>query len=159
MTANRTSLLPGLTGAPLLVPATAAASVAIPLSPAIPSGSGLAQHPFLDAGERDTRKTNRSMSLVRDGRIIWSASIPPHPKPGANQEFDAAALLPNRNTVVTNWCADDKNTEEWPSAGQVLVAAPGRSAVWAPRSWTDPGDRGPASSIQLPDEPAGGDQR
>ena len=309
-----------------------------PLSPAILPGSGLAQHPFLYAGEWDTRKANQSMFLVRDGRIAWSASIPLHPSPGANQEFDDATLLSdgnvifsrmsgageiapdkrvvwdypapagteihsiqslgkdrvlimrngnpaqamiintatvatdkvipipttvtgthgqfrhirmtragtllvphlgegkdveydlqgrvlwsvaakspwsairldngntliagdwsgyvrevnpkgetvweftqadvpdiklfntqtanrlaNGNTVITNWCAGDKNMQEWPNTVQVLEVSPDKKVVWALRSWSDPGDLGPASSIQLLDAPgaaaSGGQQR
>ncbi len=314
------------------------APAAQPFSPAILPGKGLAQHPFLYAGEWDTRKADQSMFLVRGGRIVWSASIPLHPKPGANQEFDDATLLPNGNiifsrmsgageispdkklvwdypappgteihsiqtlgagrvlimrngnpaqamiintvtgvvervipipttvtgthgqfrhirmtragtlliphlgegkvveydlngnvlwsvpakspwsairlingntliagdwsgyvrevnpkgetvweltqadvpgirlfntqsanrlangnTVVTNWCAGDKNMEDWPSTVQVLEVTPEKRVVWALRSWRDPGDLGPASSIQLLDEPgdaeSGGQQR
>jgi hypothetical protein len=314
--------------------APAAAPAAIPFSPAVLPGNGIAQHPFLYAGEWDTRKPDQSMFLVRDGRIVWSASIPLHPKPGANQEFDDATLLPNGNiifsrmsgageispdkrlvwdypappgteihsiqavgadrvlimrngypaqamiintstgitekvipipttvagthgqfrhirmtgagtlliphlgegkvveydldgkalwsvpakspwsairlhngntliagdwsgyvrevnprgetvweftqadvpdirlfnlqtanrlangnTVITNWCAGDKDMEDWPRTVQVLEVTPDKRVVWALRSWTDPGDLGPASSIQLLDEPAGGEQR
>jgi len=307
------------------------------LSPAVLPGNGLAQHPFLYAGEWDTRKAEQSMFLVREGRIAWSASIPLHPSPGSNQEFDDATLLPNGNiifsrmsgagemgpdkrlvwdypappgteihsiqtlghgrvlimrngnpaqamifdtatgavervipipttvagthgqfrhirmtrartllvphlgedkvveydlngrvlwsvqakspwsairlnngntlvagdwsgyvrevspsgetvweftqadvpdirifnlqtanrlangdTVITNWCAGDKNVEDWPSTVQVLEVSPDKKVVWALRSWRDPGDLGPASSIQLLDEPGdaeSGDQQ
>jgi hypothetical protein len=306
-------------------------------SPALLPGNGLAQHPFLYAGEWDTRKAEQSMFLVRGGRIVWSASIPLHPAPGVNQEFDDATLLPNGNiifsrmsgageigpdkrivwdypappgteihsiqtlgrgrvlimrngnpaqamiintatgatervipipttvagthgqfrhirmtragtllvphlgegkvveydlngkalwsvqakspwsavrlsngntliagdwsgyvrevnpagetvweftqadvpgirlfntqtanrlangnTIITNWCAGDKNMDDWPSTVQVLEVNPGKQVVWALRSWRDPGDLGPASSIQLLDEPGdaeSGDQQ
>jgi hypothetical protein len=303
-----------------------------PASPAVLPGRGLAQHPFLYAGEWDTRKANQSMFLVRDGRIVWSTSIPLHPTPGANQEFDDATLLPNGNiiysrmsgageispdhkvvwdypappgteihsiqslghgrvlimrngnpaqamiintatgatekiipiptpvtgthgqfrhirmtragtllvphlgegkvveydldgkvlwsvpakspwsairlhngntliagdwsgyvrevnpkgetvweitqadlpdirlfntqtanrlangnTVITNWCAGDKNMDEWPRTVQVLEVTPDKKVVWALRSWADPADLGPASSIQLLDEPGDSD--
>jgi len=314
--------------------APTATAAPVPLSPAVLPGNGLAQHPFLYAGEWDTRKPNQSMFLVRGGRIVWSASIPLHPGPGANQEFDDATLLPNGNiifsrmsgageiapdkslvwdypappgteihsiqaiggsrvlimrngnpaqamiidtstgvtekvipiptsvtgthgqfrhirmtragtllvphlgegkvveydtdgrvlwsvpakspwsavrldngntliagdwsayvrevspkgetvweftqadvpdirlfntqtanrlangdTVITNWCAGDKNIGEWPATVQVLEVTPDKRVVWALRSWTDPGDLGPASSIQLLDEPPGDEQR
>jgi hypothetical protein len=306
-------------------------------SPLALPGNGLAQHPFLFAGEWDTRKAEQSMFLVREGRIVWSTSIPLHPSPGANQEFDDATLLPNGNiiysrmsgageigpdkrlvwdypappgteihsiqtlghgrvlimrngnpaqamiintvtgatervipipttvtgthgqfrhvrmtragtllvphlgegkvveydlngkalwsvqakspwsavrlnngntliagdwsgyvrevdssgrtvweftqadvpnirifnlqtanrlangnTVITNWCAGDKNVEDWPSTVQVLEVSPDKNVVWALRAWKAPGDLGPASSIQLLDEPGdaeSGDQQ
>jgi hypothetical protein len=65
--------------------------------------------------------------------------------------------------VITNWCAGDKNMQEWPNTVQVLEVSPDKKVVWALRSWSDPGDLGPASSIQLLDEPgdaaSGGQQR
>jgi len=320
--------------APVAGEAPSAAPVAVPFSPAALPGNGLAQHPFLYAGEWDTRKPDQSMFLVRGGRVVWSASIPLHPRPGANQEFDDATLLPNGNiifsrmsgageispdkrlvwdytappgteihsiqavgadrvlimrngnpaqamiintstgvtekvipipttvtgthgqfrhirmtragtllvphlgegkvveydldgkalwsvpakspwsairlengntliagdwsgyvrdvdprggtvweftqadvpgirlfnlqtanrlangnTVITNWCAGYKNMEDWPHTVQVLEVTPDKRVVWALRSWADPGDLGPASSIQLLDEPAGDEQR
>jgi hypothetical protein len=64
-----------------------------------------------------------------------------------------ANRLANGNTIITNWCAGDKNMDDWPSTVQVLEVNPGKQVVWALRSWRDPGDLGPASSIQLLDEP------
>lgn len=312
----------------------AAMPAVVPLSPDVLPGGGLAQHPFLYAGEWDTRKPNQSIFLVRDGRIAWSASIPLHPRPGANQEFDDATLLPSGNiifsrmsgagelspdkkllwdypappgteihsiqaiggdrvlimrngnpaqamiintssgatekvipiptavtathgqfrhvrmtaagtllvphlgegkvveygldgtvlwsvpakspwsavrlsngntliagdwsgyvrevnpggetvweftqadvpnirlfntqtasrlangdTLITNWCAGDKNVGEWPGTVQVLEVTRDKRVVWALRAWKDPADLGPASSIQLLDEPPGDEQR
>jgi hypothetical protein len=70
-------------------------------SPAVLPGNGLAQHDFLYAGEWDTRKAMQSMFLVRGGKVVWSYSIPLHPAPSANQEFDDASLLPNGNVVFS----------------------------------------------------------
>ena len=318
----------GACGPAAALGAAGGTAAATAFSPALLPGNGLAQHPFLYAGEWDTRKAEQSMFLVRDGRIVWSASIPLHPSPGVNQEFDDATLLPNGdiifsrmsgageigpdkrivwdypappgteihsiqtlgrgrvqimrngnpaqamiintvtgatervipipttvagthgqfrhirmtrsgtllvphlgegkvveydlngralwsvqakspwsavrlnsgntliagdwsgyvrevnpagetvweftqadvpdirlfntqtanrlangNTIITNWCAGDKNMDDWPSTVQVLEVNPGKQVVWALRSWRDPGDLGPASSIQLLDEP------
>lgn len=74
----------------------AAATEAAPLP-----GKGAAQHPFLYAGEWDTRKPLQSMFIVRDGKIVWSYSIPLHPAPGANQEFDDATLLANGSIIFS----------------------------------------------------------
>ena len=63
-----------------------------------------------------------------------------------------ANRLANGNTVITNWCAGNKNTEEWASTVQVLEVTPDKKVVWALSSWKDP-DLGPATSIQLLDEP------
>ncbi|MFZ1074515.1 MAG: hypothetical protein WAO21_13900 [Verrucomicrobiia bacterium] len=71
-------------------------------SPSMLPGNGPAQHPFLYAGEWDTRKPlEQSIFLVRDGKIVWQYSMPLHPKPGANQEFDDATLLSNGNIIFS----------------------------------------------------------
>ena len=63
----------------------AAAPGVTPFSPAVLPGNGLAQHPFLYAGEWDTRKADQSIFLVRGGRVVWTASsscataTPPRP--------------------------------------------------------------------------------
>jgi hypothetical protein len=67
--------------------------------PALP-GKGLNQHSFLYAGEWDTRHPEaQKMFLVKGGEVVWEHSIPLHPSPGANQEFDDITMLPNGNIV------------------------------------------------------------
>jgi hypothetical protein len=70
-----------------------------------------------------------------------------------------ADRLANGDTVITNWCAGDRNADDWPHTVQVIEVTRGKRVVWALRSWTGPGDLGPASSIQLLDEPPGDEQR
>ena len=73
-----------------------------PLSPAMLPGNGLAQHPFLYAGEWDTRKPEaQSMFLVQDGKIVWQYSIPMAAERGGVQEFDDATLMPDGNIVFS----------------------------------------------------------
>ena len=64
------------------------------------------------------------------------------------QEVDRLA---NGNTVICNWSGSLKKPE-WPSVIQIIEVTPQKKVVWALREWTDP-DLGPASSIQLLDEP------
>jgi hypothetical protein len=71
-----------------------------------------------------------------------------------------ANRLANGNTVMTNWCpngvvnADGKRApEKWPTSVQVLEVTPAKKVVWALRAWTPPADLGPATVIQLLDEP------
>ena len=67
-----------------------------------PVDRSAARHPFLYAGEWDTRKPQeQSIFIVRDGKIVWQYSMPLHPKPGANQEFDDATLLSNSNVIFS----------------------------------------------------------
>jgi hypothetical protein len=72
------------------------------LSPAVLPGNGLSQHPFLYAGEWDTRHPEaQSMFLVRDGKIVWQYSIPMKADRGGIQEFDDATLLPDGNIIFS----------------------------------------------------------
>jgi hypothetical protein len=65
-------------------------------------GNGLSQHPFLYAGEWDTRKPEaQSMFLVKDGKIVWQYSIPMKAPRGGIQEFDDATLMPDGNIVFS----------------------------------------------------------
>ena len=61
--------------------------------------------------------------------------------------------LANGNTILTNWCAgyqDDKAL--WPKTAQLIELTPDKKIVWVLNQWKDP-DLGPASCIQLLDEP------
>ncbi len=71
-----------------------------------------------------------------------------------------ANRLENGNTVISNWCpvgvVDEKGAKapaKWPSTVQVIEVTPEKKVVWALRSWTPPADLGPATVIQLLDEP------
>ncbi|MGA2581868.1 MAG: hypothetical protein ABSG31_01215 [Tepidisphaeraceae bacterium] len=65
-----------------------------------------------------------------------------------------AQRLSNGNTVICNWCPLNlKNTADWPGSVQVIEVTPDKHVVWALASWTDPADLGPATGIQILDEP------
>jgi len=75
-----------------------------------------------------------------------------------------ADRLANGNTVISNWCPNGiKDPKYWPTSVQVFEVTPGKKVVWALRSWAEPADLGPATVIQLLDEPGvpeeGGQQR
>ncbi len=67
------------------------------LAPAVLPGKGLAEHPFLYTGEWDTRRNDQIMSLVRDGKVVWSYSIPLNDPNGVLEELGDATLLSNGN--------------------------------------------------------------
>jgi len=74
--------------------------------------------------------------------------------------FQEANRLANGNTVISNWCPNGivdakgaKAPAKWPTSVQVLEVTPDKKVVWALRSWTPPADLGPATVIQLLDEP------
>jgi hypothetical protein len=81
--------------------ASSAAAAGTNAVPNVWPGRGLAQHPFLYAGEWDTRKPLQSIFLVRDGRVVWHYSIPLHNAAGGIQEFDDATLLSNGNIIYS----------------------------------------------------------
>jgi len=91
---TRSAELPAPAGPQSSVPAAS-------ISPAVLPGKGLAQHPFLYAGEWDTRKPLQSMFLVRDGKVVWHYSIPLHNAAGGIQEFDDATLLSDGNVIFS----------------------------------------------------------
>ena len=65
-----------------------------------PSENGLDHRSFLYAGEWDTRHPEaQKIFLVLRGKLVWDYSIPLHPTPTTNQEFDDITMLPNRNIV------------------------------------------------------------
>jgi hypothetical protein len=71
-----------------------------------------------------------------------------------------AARLENGNTLISNWCpagvVDEKGAKapaKWPTTVQLLEVTPDKKIVWALRSWTPPADLGPATTIQLLDQP------
>lgn len=62
-------------------------------------GSGLAQHPFLYAGEWDFRQPDQTMFVVRDGKVAWTYSIPLKDAAGEIQEYSDATMLSNGNIL------------------------------------------------------------
>jgi hypothetical protein len=71
-----------------------------------------------------------------------------------------ASRLENGNTLISNWCPvgvvdaqGAKAIAKWPSTVQLLEVTPDKKIVWALRAWTPPADLGPATVIQLLDEP------
>lgn len=84
------------------------------------------------------------------GEAVWEINkndlpgIPLHTVQEVNR-------LANGNTVICNW-AGSVNKADWPGVVQIIEVTPDKRVVWALREWTNP-DLGPASSIQLLDEP------
>jgi hypothetical protein len=66
--------------------------------------------------------------------------------------IQTAQRLANGNTVLSSWCAGNNKTEEWAGTVQILEVTPAKKVVWALSAWSNP-DLGPATSIQLLDEP------
>ena len=82
-----------------LVLGSGAALPALAAEPATLPGKGLSQHPFFYAGEWDHRHPEQTMFVVRDGKVVWSYSIPTKDAQNEIQEFSDATMLSNGNVV------------------------------------------------------------
>lgn len=94
------------------------------------------------------------------GKVVWEFGWKDLKSTGIQLfAVHQAERLRNGDTVLCNWCAGDldKQKADWPKTVQVLEVTPQKKIVWALREWKDP-DLGPASCIQLLDEP-GRDER
>jgi hypothetical protein len=88
------------------------------------------------------------------GETVWELTQADVPFKLYNNQ--TANRLANGNTVICNWCAGNKNTEEWAGTVQVFEVTPDKKVVWALSSWKNP-DLGPSTYIQLLDEPGNPD--
>ena len=84
------------------------------------------------------------------GETVWEVNK--NDLPGITlYTVQEVSRLANGNTVICNWAGSTKK-ENWPTVVQIIEVTPDKKVVWALREWTNP-DLGPASSIQLLDEP------
>jgi hypothetical protein len=92
------------------------------------------------------------LEVNKQGEIVWQFSQQDAPE-YRFFIFQEASRLENGDTVICNWCPHDlKDPKLWPHSVQVLEVTPEKKVVWALSEWKNP-DLGPASSIQLLDEP------
>ncbi|MEO6687098.1 MAG: hypothetical protein ABIN24_14100 [Dyadobacter sp.] len=88
------------------------------------------------------------------GETVWEFTRADAPfKVGSTQ---TANRLANGNTVISSWIAGNNNTAEWAGTVQVFEVNKDKKVVWALSSWDKP-DLGPATSIQILDEPGNPD--
>ena len=99
-------------------------------------------------GEGYTREVNPQ------GQTVWEFTKADAPFKIGNTQ--TANRLANGNTVITSWIAGNNKTEEWAGTVQVFEVNRDKKIVWALSSWKNP-DLGPATSIQLLDEPGSPD--
>jgi len=95
---------------------------------------------------------NRIVEVNHEGQVVWEFTQ----KDAPDYKFfifQEVSRLANGNTVICSWCPGDiRSATNWPGSVQVLEVSPEKKIVWALSEWKDP-DLGPASSIQLLDEP------
>ena len=88
------------------------------------------------------------------GETVWEFTRADAPfKVGSTQ---TANRLANGNTVISSWVAGNNNTAEWTGTVQIFEVNKDKKIVWALSSWDKP-DLGPATSIQILDEPGNPD--
>ncbi len=76
----------------------------VPFSPGVLPGKGLKQHPFLYAGEWDTRNNMQNLQtikVVRDGKVVWRYGFPIKDSNNVIQELGDASMLKNGNIVFS----------------------------------------------------------
>jgi hypothetical protein len=92
------------------------------------------------------------LEVNKQGEIVWQFAQEDAPQ-YRFFIFQEAYRLENGDTVICNWCPNDlKDPNLWPGSVQVLEVTPDKKVVWALSEWNNP-DLGPASSIQLLDQP------
>src|SRR5437899_6995921 len=88
------------------------------------------------------------------GDAVWSFN--PSDAPGYKfASLQQAWRLPNGNTLVNNWVNEwSKSGPAGPGTVQAIELTPAKEVVWALREWTPPTNLGPATTIQVLDEPS-----
>jgi outer membrane protein assembly factor BamB len=98
-----------------------------------------------------------SKKLIREvdsqGATVWE--LKPEDLPDYKiSNFQIATRLATGNTLLNNWAnikpADDKAN----GPVQAVEVTADKKIVWALRSWVDPNDLGPATTIQILDQPS-----
>ena len=91
--------------------------------------------------------------VTRRGDVVWDyAKTAPVGYTLLNLQL--AWRLPNGNTLINNWANEwSGQVDKAAPAVQAIEVTPGKQVVWALRSWDDP-DLGPATTIQILDQPS-----
>ena len=101
--------------------------------------------------------SNRSFvrEFTPSGEIVWEYTKEDAAKAGIPlYNCQGMQRLKNGNTVISSWCANGiKNPADWPGSVQFIEVTPSKEIVWTLRSWEGDADFGPATTIQLLDEP------
>ena len=87
------------------------------------------------------------------GKTVWEftpSDVPDYKVSG----LQTATRLPNGNTLINNWANPWRsNVDPNNVPVQAWEVTPEKKVVWALRSWTEPAALGPATTIQILDEP------
>lgn len=89
----------------------------------------------------------------RKGESVWTLARTDVPDYKL-LNLQLATRLPNGNTLINNWVNSwQKQLDMANPPVQALEVTPDKKVVWALRSWTAPTNLGPATTIQILDEP------
>lgn len=92
--------------------------------------------------------------ITRRGDSVWSFSpsdVPAYPFANLQQAW----RLSNGNTLVNNWTNEwSKDVLNRPGTLQAMELTPTKDVVWVLNAWTPPDNLGPATTIQVLDEPS-----
>jgi outer membrane protein assembly factor BamB len=111
-------------------------------------------------GASRLKNGNTLMSLGRSvrevngkGETVWEFAASDIPDYKVTQ-FQLATRLSNGNTLINNW-VNQWSTKIDPvtAPAQAWEISADKKVVWALRSWVDPTNLGPATTIQILDEP------
>ena len=72
-----------------------------PYSDSVLPGKGLYEHPFLYAGEWDTRNNLQTIKIVKGGKVVWRYGFPIRDSNNVIQELGDASMLKNGNIVFS----------------------------------------------------------
>ena len=81
------------------------------MSPEVLPGKGLLEHPFMYAGEWSFPKDVQTLSIIREGKTVWSYTIPSK-EGGEISEFSDATLLSDGSVVFSRKTGARKVTAE-----------------------------------------------
>lgn len=101
------------------------------------------------------RKFVREIS--RDGKTVWEFNSPVDGPGYRFISMQTATRLANGNTLINNWQSQWSAKEKLDDSNlpfQAIEVTPDKKIIWALREWTEPNNLGPATRIQLLDDPA-----
>src|SRR5213075_1350448 len=87
--------------------------------------------------------------ITRNGNIVWDYPVTDIPGYKITNP-QLSVRLPNGNTLINNWLNSWSTTVNPRNAPvQAIEVTPDKKIVWALRSWTNPVNLGPSTTIQL----------
>ena len=87
--------------------------------------------------------------LNRQGETVWEWQPKDTPEYKMSN-LQLATRLPNGNTLINDWFNQWSDRVDPATAGvQAIEVTPDKKVVWALRSWEDPANLGPATTIQI----------